>query len=309
VDRLRAIEVFVRVVEAGSFTAAARSLGIPKASATAAVQQLEAELGVRLLHRTTRRVGLTPDGAVYCEEAGRLVRELGELERGLGRASAAVRGRVRVDVPSAAGRHVIAPALPALLARYPELTVEIGSTDRPVDLIGEGVDCAIRGGELYDDALVAKSLGALPVITCAAPAYLARHGVPGSPAELDGHLFIGFFSARTGRHFDVDFTRGDERTALRPRHRVSTNDSNTWFALALAGCGLLQVPCSTLVRRHLERGELVRVLAGWRCDELPLFAVYPRARVQPARVRAVVDWFAELYAEECASAEAFVGAD
>lgn len=301
-DRLRTIEVFARVVETGSFTAAASALRIPRSTATAAVQELEARLGVVLLHRTTRRVTVTKEGAAYFEEAGRLLHELQALESSFGRATAVVRGRIRVDVPAAAGRHLIAPALPALLARHPGLVVELGSTDRPVDLVGEGVDVVIRGGDLHDDTLTARKLCELPVVTCAAPAYLARHGTPTHPDQLRHHRFVSFFSAKTGRHFDVDFSRDGEAHTLAPHHAVAANDSDTWLALAAAGLGLIQAPCSAAVRAHLAQGSLVRVLPEWRSDPLPVYVLFPRVRHLPARVRTFIEWIAELYEQEAATA-------
>jgi LysR family transcriptional regulator for bpeEF and oprC len=307
VDRLRAMEVFRRVVEFGSFTRAAASLRMPRASVTAAVQELEAEVGVRLLHRTTRRVTPTADGARYHAGLARILAELADLEADLGSAVADARGRVRVDVSAASGRHVIAPALPGLLAAHPELVVEIGSTDRPVDLAVEGVDLAIRGGDVHDLALAGRRLGVLPVRTFAAPAYLAARGAPTHPHALGGHRFVGFFSPRTGQVFDVDFVRDGEERAVRPAFQVAANDSDTWLALAVGGLGLLQSPVSRAVRGCVARGELVQVLPEWASEGLPLWALWPRDRHLPARVRVFVAWVAELFEAECAEAEAFVG--
>lgn len=305
-DRLRAMEVFVAVTEAGSFTAAARTLGIPRTSATEAVQALEAHLGVKLLHRTTRRVAPTAEGAAYIEDARRLLDDLATLESNVCTAATSLRGRVRLEVPAATGRHLLAPNLPAFLDENPGLVLEIGSTDRPIDLIGEGVDCAIRGGDLHDDTLVARRLGELPVITLAAPRYLAAHGTPHHPDELDRHHVVSFFSARTGRHFSLDFASGSARTEHRPAYRVATNDSDTWTALAVAGLGLIQLPASARTRELVTRGELVRVLSEWTCEPLPLYVVYPRERRLNARVRVVVEWLAGLYDTECARARRFL---
>ena len=207
-DRFRAMEVFVRVGELGSFTRAAEGLRLPRASVTAAVQELEGRLGVQQ----------------------------------------SPRGRLRVDVPARAGRHLLTPALPEFVDRYPELVVELGSGDRPVDLLGESVDCVIRGGDVHDEALVGRRLGELPVITCAAPRYLAAHGVPAHPDALARHVFVGYFSARTGRVFEVDFARGGEERSFRPRHVVAANDADAWIAAAVAGLGLIQVPCDVGTR-------------------------------------------------------------
>jgi len=288
VDRIRTIEVFIQVAELGGFTRAAETLGLPRASVTAAVQALEARLQVKLLHRTTRRAALTPDGAAYLEEARRLLRELGELESSLGGAVRSPRGRLRVDVTASAGRHIVAPALPTFLARYPDLIVELGSGDRPVDLLGEGVDCVIRGGETFDDTLVGRKLGEMPVITCAAPSYLAEHGTPTHPTELTDHVHVGFFSPRTRRIFELDFERDGEVHTIRPAHRLAANDADTWIAAAVA----------SNARTHCERGELVRILPDWHVENLPISVLWPRDKHVVARVRAFVDWVTELYADE-----------
>lgn len=307
-DRLKAMEVFVHVVEQGSFTAAARTLRLPKASATTHVQALEAHVGAKLLHRTTRRVSPTLEGSMFYEHASRMLRELDEIEGALGRASASPGGRLRVDVPAASGRHLIAPAIPAFLERYPGLVVELGSTDRPVDLLGEGVDCVVRGGDLHEETMISRKLGELPVLTCAAPSHLARHGTPRTPEELARHPFVNFFSAKTGRVFEVELQRGERQVSFLPAHRVAANDADTWIQLAVDGLGIVQAPCSSRVREHLSRGELRVVLPGWTAPALPMFVLYPPTPYVPARVRAFVDWVVELYREECDRAARFVKA-
>jgi len=300
-DRLRSVEVFARVAELGSFRRAAASLRMPNATVSLAVQELEARLGVRLLQRTTRRVALTPEGAAYLEESSRILRDLEALDAGLRQMATAPRGRVRADVPAAAGRHVLAPALPGFFMRYPEITVELGSTDRPVDLLAEGVDCAVRGGEVHDESLVARRLGALPVLTCAAPSYLDERGPPEHPDRLDGHTWVNFFSPRSGRIFEVDL--GDR--SFVPPHRVAANDADTWLALTVAGLGIAQIPLSAQVRRHLARGELVPVLRDWPAQPLPLVVLYVRDRQLAARVRVFIEWVVEVYDAEIHTAEAF----
>ena len=299
-DHIRAMELFVRVVETGSFTAAAAALRLSRTRATMEIQQLERHLGVRLLQRTTRRVSPTGDGTVYYEEVRRLLRELRDLEAGLAGAAASARGRLRVDVAAVAGREVIAPALPRFLERHPEIVVELGSTDRPVDLVAEGVDCVVRGGDVHDETLVGRRLAELPVVTCAAPAYLERRGNPRSPQQLEGHVFVSFFSARTGRVFEVDWTPpgGGERIALRPPHVAAANDAGTFLSLVSAGLGIAQTPLSPGVRDRIRRRELRVLFPGWRPEPLPIHVLYPQTRVLPARVRAWVDWLVGLYREE-----------
>jgi LysR family transcriptional regulator for bpeEF and oprC len=295
-DRFRMLEVFVRVADLASFTRAADALDLPRATVTELVQALEARLECTLLHRTTRRVALTPEGAAFYERATRILQELEDAESDLGGARATPRGRLRVDVPAAAGRHVIAPALPDFFARYPGIELELGSSDRPVELMAEGVDCVIRGGLVHDETLVARKLAELPVATCAAPAYLERHGVPSSAEDLGGHRFVNFFSAKTGRVFENEFERGVEVVRVTGPSSLAVNDSDTFIAAVVAGLGLGQVPLTAYVRSLIAAGALRSVLEDWSVPPLPLYAMWPRRRDRSARLHAFVDWVAELYA-------------
>jgi LysR family transcriptional regulator, regulator for bpeEF and oprC len=294
-DRLIAMQTFVRVAELGSFSKAAQALKLPNATVSVRVAQLEEHLQVKLLARTTRRVSLTDSGAAYLERAQWLLAELGEAESQLSGAAQNPRGRLRVDVPASAGRHVLAPALPEFLARYPGINVELGSSDRPVDLVAEGVDCVIRGGLVHDEQLVARRLGAFGVVTCAAPSYLAQHGTPAAPEDLHRHHAVNFFSAKTGRTFAFDFERDGRVFEVQVPHRVSANDADTHLALALAGLGVVQYPRSLVIEQHIEAGRLVPILTEWGASSLALFVMYPRNRYLSASVRAFVDWIVELY--------------
>jgi LysR family transcriptional regulator, regulator for bpeEF and oprC len=301
IDRLKAMEVFARVAEFGSFTQAADALSMPKPTVSVLVRDLETHLGVRLLNRTTRRLSLTPDGVAYLERANLLLREISELETQVRGAVVTPTGRLRVDVPAAFGRHVLMPALPEFLTRYPEINIEVGSTDRPVDLVREGVDCVVRGDNVFDESLVAKKLGAMEVITCAAPSYLATFGTPKKLSDLERHIFVNYFSTKTGRIFSFEFkTRGCEavmQEISRP-HRVAANDADSYIAAGIAGMGLMQVPMTRFVREHLAAGRLVRVMEKFDCGELPMVAMYPRNRHLSARIRAFVDWVAEVFTRE-----------
>jgi LysR family transcriptional regulator, regulator for bpeEF and oprC len=298
-DRLKALEAFATVAELGSFTRAADALRLPKARVTTLVQELEAHLAVQLLQRTTRRLSLTEDGQACLQRATTLLQDMAELESTVTRAGAAPQGRLRVDVSAAAGRHVIAPALPDWARRYPHITLELGSSDRPVDLVAEGVDCVVRGGLVHDELLVARPLGELPVVTCAAPKYLRKYGTPRKLQDLDKHQFVNFFSAKTGRVFAFDFERDGIKHEVSRPHRVAANDSDTYIAAGVAGMGLMQTPCNRLVREHLAQGRLVRVLADWHAGSLPLVVLYPRARHLSAKVRAFADWAQTVFAPEC----------
>lgn len=301
VDRYKAMEVFTRVVDLGSFTAAATALHMPKARVTTVVQELEAHLGVRLLNRTTRTLSLTDDGALYHQRALAMVQDMGELEGTLRRAVATPAGRLRVDVPAAVGRHVISPALPEFFKRYPDMVLELGSTDRPVDLVAEGVDCVIRGGLVHDETLVARPLGRLAVVTCAAPSYLAQYGTPKTLEDLEQHRFVNFHSAKTGRVFPFEFSKdGDVRQVHRP-HWVSCNDADSHMGAVLAGLGLSQPPLTRRTCALLANGDLVRVLPDWQPEALPMMVLYPRNRHLTAKVRAFADWVAEVFKAEFAA--------
>jgi LysR family transcriptional regulator, regulator for bpeEF and oprC len=299
-DQLRALEVFSRVVELGSFTRAAESLRIPKASVTHWVKELEEHLGVLLLQRTTRRLSLTDDGAAYLEGARRVLSDLTDLDASVRKARVRPQGRVRVDVPAAAGRHVFAPALPDFFARYPEVTLELGSSDRPVDLVLEGVDVVIRGGAVFDEMLVAKPLGNFEMITCAAHSYLKRAGNPLTLEELAQHSFVNYFSTKTGRVFAFEFERDGKSHSLHGAHQVAANDADTHIALGIAGLGLLQLPRTQHVQLLLKQGLLKQVLMQWSAGALPLTILYPRNRHLSSRVRMFVDWTVQLYAKEFA---------
>jgi LysR family transcriptional regulator, regulator for bpeEF and oprC len=298
-DKIRALQTFALVAELGSFSKAATALQLPNASVSTLVAQLEAHLQTKLLARTTRRVSLTDDGNAYLEGARRLLADMAELDSTITRAGVISRGRLRIDVPAAAGRHFFAPSLPDFFARYPDISIEIGSTDRPVDLVLEGVDCVVRGGAVHDELLVARKLGEFEVITCAAPAYWKRLGIPKTPLDLqsNGHVAVNFFSAKTGRIFPFDFddANGGGALSFALPHRVAANDADTHVALACAGLGVAQMPNTRSTKELLKEKRLQRVLPNWNAGALPLYIMYPRNRHQSARLRAFVDWTVALY--------------
>lgn len=291
------MQVFVRVVEANGFTRAAESLQMPKASVTTLIQQLEARLGIKLLNRTTRHVSVTADGAAYYERCVRILADIEETEQALSNVRRAPAGRLRVDVPAFAGRALFAPALPDFFARYPEIRLEMGCTDRPIDLLEEGVDCVVRGGPLPDSSgYIARRVGELEMITCATPGYLERHGVPQTPADLVRHRHVNYFSSKTGRIFDFDFERDGERVAFPVDGLIAVNDSNAYLAIGLTGLGIMQMP-RYAVREELADGRLVRILPEWRSDPIPIHVMYPQNRHLSNKVRIFVDWVAELFAD------------
>ncbi|KVL44887.1 LysR family transcriptional regulator [Burkholderia territorii] len=296
-DKLDQVRIFLQVAEMGSFIKAAHALDVPRATVSAAVQQLEAALGARLLHRTTRQVQLTADGALLLERGRRLLAEADDLDRLFRRRERDVIGRLSVDVPSRIARRVIAPALPSLFRRYPKLQLSLGSTDRSIDLVQEGVDCAIRVGRLADSSLVVRPLGQFALINCASPDYLRECGVPDHPDALaQGHWAIGYASPTTGRELAWEYCMAGDRHALTLPSRVIVNNAETYIASCIAGLGLIQIPRFD-VQHLLDGGALVEVMPGYRAAPMDVSAVYPHRRHRSRRLNAFVDWFGELMAE------------
>jgi DNA-binding transcriptional LysR family regulator len=294
-DQVAAMRAFVRVVETGTFTRASDLLGMPKATVTKLIQGLEAHVQTKLLHRTTRRVTVTPDGAAYYERVVRLLADLDELDASMTVSQATPKGRLRIDVSASLALTVIIPALPDFHARYPDIQIDIGVTDRPVDLIGENVDCVVRGGALADQSLIARRVGELHFITCAAPAYIERYGEPAHPSDLERtHYVVGYFGAGSGRAHPFTFARGEERYEFVGRHIVSLNDGNTYVTAAVAGLGIIQASLF-MVQHHLDAGALKIVLTDWDAGTMPLHIVYPPNRHLSNKVRVFVDWMAELF--------------
>lgn len=295
-DRFQAMQVFMGVVDANSFSRAADNLGLPRATVTTTIQSLENLLKVRLLNRTTRSVSLTPDGAAYYERCARILAELEETESAFRDVAQRPQGRLRIDVPSTIGRQILIPRLCDFRQRYPDIELVIGMGDRPVDLVQEAVDCVIRGGELMDSTLVARRIGSLSFITCAAPSYLQRFGQPQSLEDLQqNHQAVHYFSSRTGRVIDWDYMIDGVRTEVKVKGTVSVNDAEGYMALALQGFGLVQA-ARFMALPHIEKGELVEILPQWKPADLPISVLYPQNRHLSPKVRAFADWAAELFA-------------
>ncbi|MES2151864.1 MAG: LysR family transcriptional regulator [Pseudomonadota bacterium] len=293
-NKLQAMEVFVQVVDAGGFTRAAENMHLPKATVSTLVQALELALEVKLLHRTTRQVSVTSDGAAYYERCLQILSDVREAEESLSRTRAAPSGRLRVDASTAIANDIVIPALPDFFQRYPDIKLELGCSDRPVDLIEEGVDCAIRGGALPDSGLIARRVGVLHFVTCATPAYLARHGRPVHPRDLANHRCINYFSSKTGKTYDWDFVRGEEIILVPAPACLAVNDSTAYVSAGLAGLGLMQM-ASYSAGPLVASGQLELVLEDWGSTPLPLNVVYPQNRHLSAKVRVFVEWVADLF--------------
>jgi DNA-binding transcriptional LysR family regulator len=296
-DHLQAIRVFVRVVETGGFGRAALSLNMPNATASKWVKSLEAHLGVKLLERNTRRVSVTTDGAAYYERTRPLLSELDDIEATLGRDHASPRGVLRIDTGGSTASGILIPALPAFLARYPDIQIQLGVTDRTADLVAQNIDCAIRSTS-DDPNLVTHSIGTLAWTTCASPAYLAKYGTPKHPREIvDNNMpVVGYFSASTGMTQPLMFSRGDQAITLgRVRNDILVSESNAHLATALAGLGIVHT-LDFMVRPFIEQKKLVPILAKWRPDPLEVYIAYPPSRRYSTKVRVFVDWAAALFA-------------
>ncbi|WP_334597941.1 LysR substrate-binding domain-containing protein [Pseudomonas alvandae] len=297
-DRFDAMQAFVRVVEAGSFTKAAETLHMSKTTVTQLVQQLEARLRVKLLNRTTRKVNVTADGAVFYERAIRLLADLDDAETSLSGAQALPRGRLRVDVPSPLAALILIPALPAFYERYPDIQIDMGVSDRIVDMIDENVDCVVRGGELTDQSLIARRVGDLALGVFAAPSYLARLGTPAHPRELEDsqHRVVGFLWARTGKALPYAMYRQDEHLHIKGRYALAIDDGNAYLAAGLAGLGVLWLP-TYMSRIHQAQGTLVPLFEDWRLESMPMYVAYPPNRHISAKLRVFIDWVVELMAQ------------
>ncbi|MGF6110369.1 LysR family transcriptional regulator [Pseudomonas sp. ADAK2] len=297
-DRFDAMQAFARVVETGSFTKAAETLHMSKTSVTQLVQQLEARLRVKLLNRTTRKVNVTADGAVFYERVVRLLADMDDAETSLSGASVQPRGRLRVDVPSPLARLILMPALPAFHARYPDIQIDMGVSDRIVDIIGENVDCVVRGGELTDQSLMARRVGELQLGVFAAPSYLQRLGTPTHPRQLEDseHRIVGFLWARTGKALPYVMHNNSEHLQIKGRYVLAVDDGNAYLAAGLAGMGVFWLP-DYMSKGPEARGELVRLFEDWRLDPMPLYVAFPPNRHISIKVRVFIDWVAELMAE------------
>ena len=288
-DRIDHYRIFVRVIESRSFTRAADLLQMPRSTVSTAIADLEARLGVRLLNRTTRMVTPTDEGSEFHERCLVFLAESEEIEGMFRSASGQIEGRIRVDLPGRIGRLIVAPALPEFLSRWPGMRVELGMTDRAVDLVGERVDMALRVGPLPSSGLRARRIGNLRQINVASPAYLAQHGTPLTPADLERHWQVAYASPSTGRIADWEWQAGDRANGFPVPWRVSVNSAEGYIACALAGMGMIQIPAYD-VAHHIAAGDLVEVMPGHRAESLPMTLLFPGQPRGMRRMTMFADW-------------------
>ena len=294
-DRIDLFRIFVRLVECGSFTRTADMLGLSRSSVSVAIQALEARMGVRLLNRTTRRVAVTHEGSLFYERCRAVVADVEEAEA-LFRPGGGPRGQLRVDLPGRIGRLIVAPRLPEFLDRHPGITVSLGITDRTVDLLQEAVDCVLRVGPLRETGRIVRTVGLLPLINVASPAYLDVYGVPRAPADLVHHRMVRYASPSTGRVEGFEWVAAGEIGEIAMEGRVTVNSAEAQIACCLAGLGLIQIPAYD-VQRHLARGELVEILPSHRAEPLPMNILFPDRRTVPHRAKIFADWLEGLMRE------------
>lgn len=295
-DMLQGMAVFKRVVDASSFSKAADSLEMPRASVSTLVQNLESHLGVRLLNRTTRRVQVTEDGALYYEYCARILAEVADAESALSSKRQNPRGTIRVDTSATFAASVLIPVIREFNARYPDITVKLGLADRHVDLVQEGVDCVIRIGVLDDSNLVARSLGSVRTILCAAPAYLEQMGEPATPDDLDRHRVVNYFSARTGRLYPLEISVDGALTRKPLAGSIAVNEGLAYVAAAVEGLGIIQVP-RFMVAKTLKTGALREILRDYPCPAMPVSILYPHRRLSMC-VRVFSEWVHELVQDD-----------
>ena len=292
-DRIQAMQIFMRVAEAGSFVRAAETLSLPSSTVTSSIKGLEKYLQARLLNRTTRRVSLTPEGVQYLGQCREILSLIEHTEASLTESVKRPQGRLRVDMPGGIAQFIVMPNIKDFYRRYPDIYLMLGVSDRQVDLVQEGVDCVVRTGELYNSTLVARPLGRFRWITCASPDYLNEYGIPETPAELQQHRAIHYFSGSTRRANELHFVRGNETLSVPVNGNAAVNETGLYIKMCLEGFGLAQL-AESIVSEHLQKGALVEVLADWRPPSVPVTLLYPHQRFLSPTVRAFADWIAEI---------------
>jgi DNA-binding transcriptional LysR family regulator len=298
-DKIQAMRVFIRVKETESFTRAAESMGLPKATVSLAIQQLENEIGVRLFHRTTRRVQLSRDGQIYFERCKDLLADLEGLEQMFRSSKERLTGRIRFDMPTGFARHLVMRAIPEFSARHPDLELEISSTDRYVDMVREGFDCVLRVGDLAPSGMIARRVGLMRLVNCASPAYLAKRGCPQTVTELEGHLLVNYSQHFSGRAATFDYLQDGQEQSLVLQASVTVNNADIYQQACLAGLGIIQAPWVG-VREAVESGRLQVILPELTLQALPITILYPHRRNLPARMIVFMDWLEERVKEHIA---------
>jgi DNA-binding transcriptional LysR family regulator len=288
-DRLYSMQIFIRVAELNSFTKAAESLGLPKASVSSYVQQLESLVGTRLLHRTTRSVQLTQDGLAFYERSKDLLIDVEDAESMFMETSQGLSGRLRIDLPVRLAQNLVIPNLPKFFEKYPKIEIELSSTDRRVDLIQEGFDCVVRVGTLADSGLIARPLGAMKVVNCVSPSYIAKYGRPKNLEDLSNHVLIHYTTTLGGKPFGFEYFEDGKYKTVKMKGAMTVNSTESYQAACLAGIGMIQAP-EIGVRSDIEAGRLIEVLPKLKSEPMPVSLIYPHRRNLSRRAKTFMDW-------------------
>jgi Transcriptional regulator len=292
-DRIEAMKVYMRVSELSSFVKAADNLGMSKASISNIIQQLESELGARLLHRTTRKVQMTQDGLIFYERCKDLLADMDELDSMFKKDAAHLTGRIRVDMSTGISKNVVIPNLPNFLKRYPGIEIELGSTDRRVDLIREGFDCVIRVGNLTDSGLIAKPLGKYSIVNCVSPSYIKQYGKPKSLNDLSKHFQIHFVQTLGSKDDGFEYFDGEKYQVIPMQTKITVNNAENYTQACVAGLGIIQAPRAGLKDRLADK-SLVEILPEFTAQPMPVTLLYPHRRHVAKRVQVFMDWVSEL---------------
>lgn len=292
-DRFLEMQTFNAVVEVGSFVKAADALDLSKAAVSRYVVEMEARLGVRLLHRTTRRLSLTEEGKVFYARSKELLAELQEAEDEITARSDAASGLLRINAPFTFGILHLAPLWGQFKAQHPKVTLDVTLADRLVDLVEEGYDVAIRIATLENSSLVSRRLATTRIVLCASPQYLAQHGTPQHPSELAQHAIISY-SYRADKD-EWKFTGPEGVVSVKTKPCIQTNNGDTCRAAALSHQGVILQP-TFLVGQDLANGSLVELMPSYRSEELGIYAVYPTRKHVSAKVRVLIEFLAKHFA-------------
>ncbi|WP_319533530.1 LysR family transcriptional regulator [uncultured Cohaesibacter sp.] len=292
-DRIQQMQVFIQIVESGNFTRAAEVLGLPRSTISTTVQTLEDRIGTRLFQRTTRQVKPTQDGLRFLETARELVETMERAENLFRQEPEDIRGPLRIDLPIRLARLNVIPSLPDFFRRYPNITLDLSATDRLIDLMAEGVDGVVRLAELENSDLICRRLGDMATITVASTGYVAEHGMPQTPDDLTEHWLVNYAQHMPAPVAEWDYMDGDRAASISMNSRICVDNSEAYFAAALSGLGLIQVPEHS-VQRDIAEGRLVEVLPGYRAAPVQLSFIYHSRRNQSLRLRVFIDWLQEL---------------
>ncbi|MDH2633168.1 LysR family transcriptional regulator [Acinetobacter baumannii] len=295
-DRLQAMETFVRVIEAGSFKQAADTLNVLPSTVTRNIKELESHLGTRLLNRTTRSISATDAGLRFYDSCKAILHELQEAEAQVSQKAEALHGTIKIGATSSLARHCLIPALPVFTRRHPRIELELHLSDSTADVVRQGLDCVIRTGILRSSQLVARRIGRFHWIICGAPNYIAQHGTPDNLQALQQHIAVGYLGGHAGRLAHWNFQDGAQTTAIAMQESLRVDDTDAYVEAGIAGLGLIRV-ASYMVRDHLAAGRLIRVLEDIETEPEPISVIYPHSRHLSPAVRAFMDWSSEVMAQ------------